>query len=343
MNYFLLIAGLLLIGVVMLDALVTTLAVGGGGPISDRVAPLLWSVALGIHRQVGGFHLLLRSMGTLILLLTVGSWIVLLWTGWSMVFCAHASAVVDATTYAPASTWSRVYFTGYTLFTLGLGDYVPRGAGWEVATALASLNGLFLVTLSITYVLPVLSAAVYRHQLAAAISDLGDTPEEIVRRAWNGRDFEQLATPLAQLVPMIELHAHRHLAYPILHYFHAHEPRAAASLSLAALDEALLILRDGVAPRARLPEICVRPAQEAIGGLLTILHKRFVTPQSEAPPPATLGGLEEAEIPLATLHDFHEATERRRVRRAFLRAFIEDDGWTWDEVWKRRAGTTLPQ
>lgn len=44
--------------------------------------------------------------------------------------------------------------------TLGTGDYVPVGAWPQVAAMVAAYSGLFLVTLSITYLLNVVTAVV---------------------------------------------------------------------------------------------------------------------------------------------------------------------------------------
>ncbi|XVH33461.1 ion channel (plasmid) [Haloferacaceae archaeon DSL9] len=46
-----------------------------------------------------------------------------------------------------------MYFTGYTIFTLGNGDFYPTAANWQVTTVLTSASGLLLITLIVTYVL----------------------------------------------------------------------------------------------------------------------------------------------------------------------------------------------
>ena len=172
MQTLLLALGIAVIGGVFLDALWTTVAAAGGGPLTTRLARGLWSGALRAHRRSGS-HGLLAAMGTVILMSAIVSWITLLWAGYLLVFSAGDAAVVHASTGAPAGFWERVYFTGYTLSTLGMGDFVPQGSAWRVVTALASLSSLFLVTLSITYLVPVLSAVAAKRQIAALIADIG--------------------------------------------------------------------------------------------------------------------------------------------------------------------------
>lgn len=51
----------------------------------------------------------------------------------------------------PAGTVERLYFTGYTVFTLGNGDFRPGAGTWQLATVAATGTGLVLITLAITY------------------------------------------------------------------------------------------------------------------------------------------------------------------------------------------------
>jgi hypothetical protein len=58
----------------------------------------------------------------------------------------------------------------FTLFTLGVGDYRPNGAFWQMLTALCAADGLLTITLSVTYFVPLVSAATRKRQIAASIS-----------------------------------------------------------------------------------------------------------------------------------------------------------------------------
>ncbi len=332
MNWLLASGGVALIALAMLDALWTTLK-PGGGPLTDRLSQGIWQAALLVHRtRSPRSHHLLLATGMTILLMIIAVWIVLLWAGWTLLFSAETEAVVSSQTRSPAGLASRIYFTGYTLFTLGMGNYVPQGDLWELLTAAASLNGLFLVTLAITYLVPVVSAATQKRQLAAIVSDLGETPVEIVYKAWDGEGFSSLSTYLAQLTPMIELHAQRHLAYPVLHYFHSPHRRTAISPSLAALDEALLLLAAGVQPRVRLPALAVEPAQKALAGLLATLQQQYIRASEETPRAPLLHELAEAGIPVVGEQAFREAVAEQADRRRLLRAFVRNDGWEWEEM-----------
>ncbi len=133
--------GAAIVAVAVLDALSTTLAAStAAGPITARIGGGLWR--LGRRLASGPRSALMVVMGPAIVVATVATWLLLLWIGWTLVFVADPSAVVSATTREPADWWARSYFAAYSLFTLGLGDYVPQGAPWQLATSLALVNGL---------------------------------------------------------------------------------------------------------------------------------------------------------------------------------------------------------
>ena len=181
MQFIICAAGLLLVGAVVFDVLKTTMAKGSGFMV-DRLGHLLWRILVKNRPSQGTQGWVLMQGGLLVMVLSIGLWILLLWTGWTLFFLGAGDAVVNAQTNAPATTVDRIYFSGYTLFTLGLGDFKPEGDLWKLATSLASLTGLFIVTFSITFIIPVLQAAVERRKLALYISGLGTSAEEILIR-----------------------------------------------------------------------------------------------------------------------------------------------------------------
>ena len=185
--------------------------------MTSVVCRSLWAVVLRLPRPLLGSARALA--GSTLLLVVIFMWVALLWTGWLMIFSSDAGAVVHGQTGQPADFGSRIYFTGFTLFTLGVGDYVPQGVIWKFCTAAASFSGLFLITLAITYLLSVLGAVTQKRQLAAMLHDLGDSPLEIVRQSWDGESFRDLVQRLdTNIWPLLHLHTQRHHTYPIIHY-----------------------------------------------------------------------------------------------------------------------------
>jgi hypothetical protein len=331
MSLFFILSGAVLIGAILLDALWTTLAPYGAGPFAKRVARGWWGASLWVHRRVGA-HRLLALAGPALLVVVFLLWVLGLWAAWVLLFSAESGAVVTSSSQEPASLSGRVYYVGFVLFTLGTGDYVPVGGAWEVLSAVASLSGLFVVTLAITYVLSVVSAVTAKRQLAGRIHSLGDAPVDVVLRAWDGSGFSGLDQHLPALAADLEHHTQRHLAYPVIHYFHATDRRTALGPAVAVLDEALLLLDRGVAPDVRPAPAILSPTRCTVGSLLDTLGRHFIAPASEAPPPAALGPLGGAQIPVVEQDTYLRAVARCERRRRLLLGLVGDGGWTWDAV-----------
>lgn len=131
--------GVLLILLVVYDAIRTTLSVSSsGGPLTNRLVSGLWFVLLGIHRRQTS-HAMLSSVGPWITVTLLMTWFLVAWLGWFLLFCSAPQAVVVSTTKATASLVERAYYTGYTLTTLGYGDYVPGTDGWRIPPSLQLL------------------------------------------------------------------------------------------------------------------------------------------------------------------------------------------------------------
>ena len=328
MSFLLLLCGTGLLLLVLADLLWTTMG-EGGGPVTKRITSLLWGLALRVHRRWPS-HRFLSIAGLAAFLSAVVLWIVLLWAGWLLVFNSSTGAVIHAQTRVPADVWERVYFTGFTIFTLGTGDYQPSGRLWQVLTALASFNGLFLVTFSITYLVPVVQAATHKRYLAVYISSLGQSAQAILLHCWNGQDFAPLAQHLTAITPDVAQLEQRHLAYPVLHYFHAKQRPEGIALSLSALDEALTILECGIEPDARLEEGTFRPIRQVITEFLETLSSIYIDAEDEAPPAPELTPLRERGLPVVSNEVFVARVAELEKRRRLLEALVCNDGWSWD-------------
>lgn len=124
----------------------------------------------------------LSHTGPLIFSLSLLVRIGLLWSGWTLIFASDERALVDTLNRGPITWFDRPYFTGYAMFTLGNGDFVPRDGVSQLATILATGNEMLFITLSVTYLLSVLDAVTQERSFATGISGLGVQSTEIVRR-----------------------------------------------------------------------------------------------------------------------------------------------------------------
>jgi hypothetical protein len=125
MSVLLFILGFILLAVVSSDVIVTTLTVRGGGFLTNLFFSWLWRSATKMHRYNTN-HRLLTVTGLLLILGMALLWYFLTWMAWSLIFCSFQEAIINSSDNQPASTWGRIYFTAYTITTLGRGDYLPQ-------------------------------------------------------------------------------------------------------------------------------------------------------------------------------------------------------------------------
>lgn len=331
MSVLLFIIGLVMLAIVSSDVLVTTITVRGSGFLTNRISSWLWHGATKMHRYHTN-HRLLASTGLLLILGMALIWYLSTWIAWSLIFCSFHDAIVNSSNQQPASIGGRIYFVAYTITTLGRGDYQPSSTFWHLLTGLAAANGFFLVTLLIAYLFPVVSAATEKRILAVYISSLGGTADEILTKAWNGKDFGNLDQHLINLAPLIVGLGEKHLTYPVLHYFHTAQRSRCLPLSIAALDEAMTLLQYAILSDCRPDPATLSPVRRSCAAFLSTLKSDYIKPGEYEPPLTPLKLLQNKGIPTVDDRAFKQATKNLTKRRKLLLALVRNDGWSWDAV-----------
>ena len=328
------VAGIALVLLAYVDALATTVVVrSGAGPVTHRLTGLWWRVLLRLFGRRDGSPLLATAGGVL-LFGTVLAWVAMLWLGWTLIFLTGDPSVRHGTTGVPAGNADVGYFTGFTLFTLGVGDFVAASPAWRFATAVASFSGLFLITLAITYLLSAVSAVVARRALAVHVHTLGTDAHGIVAIGWDGSGFssayvQQLVALSAEVANIAE----QQVAYPILNAFHSPDRRVSAPLALAELDDALLLLDGGVTGPARVDHSAVLGLRRAIDRYLAATAGTATTHANRAsPPPLDLEPLRSSGMALVADAAFAARVEDEQDRRRALAGLVHNGGWQWSEV-----------
>lgn len=323
----LVVSGVLLLLAVLIDLAWTALAVShGSGPLTAAILRLGWRIASPFRSR--GAHRSLAVAGVITVLATLAAWVVLLWAAWSLIFLAPSGGLVDAAG-ASAGRWDRVYFAGYSLFTLGNGEFRPEGAIWQFATVVAALSGLTVISLAIAYLVLVTSAASERHSVAAQISLLGATPNEVVLSWWASPDRSQFDSVLQSLAMRIVELTQRHLAYPVLHFFHSAERRSSPPAAIAMLDDAITVLAVGVTASVRPSGFGMRSVRRAIDDYVDLVGRRHEDDAPE-PPPLLLRELAEQGVPVTDADDFDRALQAFGPRRSALHQLVVAEGFARD-------------
>ena len=329
MSLLVLLLGIALVALALVDALWTTLWVdGSGGPVSSRITTWLWRALLGLNGR--RHHATLSLAGPVILVSIVTLWVCLLWAGWVLVFASGEGSLVDPRTDQPADWAGRIYFIAYTMFTMGNGDFSPRGSVWQIVAAVTNGSGMFLITLAITYLISVVSAVVEKRAFASQVLGMGRTAEEFVEAGWNGRDFRSLDLPLSSMSVALGSLSEKYLAYPILQYYHAARPSKSPVIAAVVLDDALTILRYGMSETARPNPAVLRSARATVASFLETMPSAFIHPAPEAPPAPDLRKLGGKGIPVVE-EGFGAALDDLEDRRRRLLGLLRNDGWTWSD------------
>jgi hypothetical protein len=126
----------------------------------------------------------------------------------------------------PTDFITALYYSGFSLTTLGVGDLVPKTAIYQLLTLIEAALGFSSFTITITYFLSLYNALIARNTFALSLyhrtDGTGDAAELIARLGASGelRGVQQDLSHIARdLIELLEL---QH-SYPVLLYFRFRE------------------------------------------------------------------------------------------------------------------------
>ena len=214
--------------------------------------------------------------GSLLLLLMV--WAGCLLWGYGLLFYALGSPFTDPLGMAwhPDHLRTDLYVSGTTLFTLGLGDVVPRTLATRAIIIVECATGLGLVALVIGYV-PVLYGAFSRREVSIALLDgrAGSPPTsaELLRRhAFEGGQ-EALIVLLVEWERWGADILESHISYPILCYYRSqHDNQSWLSALTAVLDTCALLISIVPGEASRQAQLTFAIGRHALVDLGHVFH-----------------------------------------------------------------------
>lgn len=208
-----------------------------------------WKLAAGAVGSKSTREQFFSIYGPLSLLLLFFLWALLLTTGFGAVFFGLHLAFKDPMVANPTH-WSRLrsclYFSGTTLFTLGLGDVLPQSQLARLLTICEGGTGLGFVALVIGYV-PVLYQAFSHREILVALLDAraGSPPsatELLVRHNFEGGP-EVMRSLLADWERWCAEMLETHISYPILCYYRSqHDNQSWLAALTTMLDTCALLI-----------------------------------------------------------------------------------------------------
>lgn len=324
----LLILGFVFFLFIAVDITKTTLSTRGGGMLTNVVSRVVWR---GFFAAAGGRgrSKLLEYAGQSVLVSVLFTWIVCLWASLFLMFASHPGSVVNDTTKVAADLWETFYYAGFTLSTLGVGDFSASADGWRVLTSVGAFCGLTFITAAITYIVPVVSAVSLQNQFSLLISSMGRTPQEILINSWNGSDFSRFYDNASDLRQMLVEHTLNHNAYPVIRCFHNSDASKNVVPAIATLD-AVLRLLDSVSAEVPQDGLKRRVLECALDQYAQMQRSSTMgRARPDIPHLLDTTALIEAGIPLKNDQVVQGSADRRSVLNGLLQA----DGWSWNEVY----------
>ena len=337
MNYFYLISGIVVTTWAFIEGLWTTVWIDGqSAPITGRLTTIIWKVMRGIMNTKK--DQILSLAGPFILVITVSIWIIMILLGWSLIFYADPTSIQNPTSKEYPNFIGHIWYVAYTMFTVGNGDYVPASDAWRFASSLVAFGGMGMVTLSVTYILQVLSAVVAKRAFSSQVTSIGKSAEEFVAAQWTGNDFGSIELQLSSISSTLATLTEQHMAYPILHYYHAANPQKANPIALTILDDALTIIRFGVPEKHHPSETILKSTRSSIKSFLDTLRGAYISPSDDVPPIPDLAKLREKGVPTVDDATFHKKLDEIKGRRQVLYGIIQNGAWYWPPIKEEQNG-----
>jgi hypothetical protein len=332
MELLLLIPGLIMLVVVAGDFLVTVFVPKGAGMMTQAITMSVVKIFRLLSGNRGASRILNYKGVTIIISMVMG-WLVITWIAVTFIYSSDPNSILHGENKQQANFLEKFYFVGYTLSTLGPGDFEPNGWFWQLATAFLSLTGFSIITISISYIIPVINNIIEKHILSLHIASLGESTHEILVNGFDGNDFNNLADEFSELSKSIFKFAKNHSAYPILHHVHSSDKDENTVLKLATLDEALNILIFHIPPEQSMQRIKLNQTRKSITYYLKAI--RNVSPSKTPPPVPDFDALNQAlgiELINTKPDEVASLYKKLNKRRCLLKGLVEDDGFTWDSL-----------
>lgn len=327
MGWLLALAGVLWLALTLLDFFRTTLSFHGAGPIGRVVPRAIWLALL----AAGGRsrpHRFLPLAGPAVLLGVFGVWVALIWTAWALIFLACPGAVESSPGGVPADFGETVYFTGYVVTTLGTGDFVPRDDVWRMVSVVCALNGLLVISLSITYIFSVMQAVIGMRTLALRVHASGDAAG-LVSASWNGHDLSALQDWLRNMGEGLYDYSQRQQTYPIIDYFWSRGQRTDMASAAAIIADTVLLCRCAVSPAVRPSALVLDPVEDGLRIVAGTAESHGGGQDRAAPPPPGLIELAKDGIPVVEEDRYGACAAALDLPRAAIVRWLDRQRLEW--------------
>lgn len=300
-----LVAGILLIAIVLVDAFETVIQprrVTRRIRLTRLFLILSWTFWSGASKRLTGQaewesstprDRRLGVFGPLALLLLLGLWASALVLGFALLQWGLGSAVTEV---GNPGFGADFYFSGTTFFTLGLGDIVPNSRAARIVTVAEGATGFSFLALIIGY-LPTIYSAFSAREVDIILLDAraGSPPSAVglMQRFGPEVNPEDVNSFLLEWERWTAQLLESQLSYPVLAFFRSqHERQSWLAALTMIMDAASLVLVGIETHSARLPQRQARltfaMAVHTIGDLCQVTNAAPIQPDPDRLPPEAL-------------------------------------------------------
>jgi hypothetical protein len=221
--------GVLLIVLVIFEIYMTVLrAHKHPGPVSKKINRWLWLMASNVANRQSqrARHLILNSVGPLLLPILTGFLLVFLLIGYALIYFPrlpedfHINS--NAEIYQPLR--EAIYFSGVTLLTIGYGDVTPRTDFMRLIALLEGFSGVAVISLVVTYLLTVSGAVQLKRAVALSFyhqAKHGADVAGFITHYFRRGNFYGLEEIFRTGTRDIQILLESHLEHPVIYYYHS--------------------------------------------------------------------------------------------------------------------------
>lgn len=256
MDVLLRVAGVTILLIVMLDVFVTVLFPSNHyGPVFKPLSRGVWFIFRFLGRRTAGQRRrnLLSYGGPVLIIATLTVWFFLIIVGWGMIYKPVLGTAVRASSGETDTGWATaIYFSGYNLTTLGVGDVVADNSFYRLLSVIQAASGFAFFSMVTTYFLSVYSNLTSRNAFALRLHHLSgktDDAAELLARLTDGPDLSMSRQHLSSAADILRQIYQTHRFYPVLHYFHYRESYYALPRILFVALESTALLRSALDPK----------------------------------------------------------------------------------------------
>lgn len=193
---------------------------------------------------------LLTFSGPVIISVNLASWVVLMVTGFALIYQPALGEAIRTGTGTTDTSWTTAaYYSGFVATTLGVGDVFATTGIYRLLTVAQAALGFAGITMAITYFLSVYGNLAARNAGAQALHHrtrgLGDSASFVAGLA-DGGDLAEGREMLSTTAGYLRHICQSHSFFPVLRYFHYADHAYALPRILLLTFDATTLLRTTV-------------------------------------------------------------------------------------------------